>query len=346
MSANTRTSCTHVSTCFGQDLYVPSGMAPHSAYPGYAHSKHTYPWTVHFSDMALRVQSTECTGKRTEPGSPCGPCARLLKHSVIEGIEDRNRNGFSEKTPFQWLTMADAINLLHQKNAQINRLKLTGLNMARSLLSRASNLDAHKCFLMAVGEGNIPGIHRLVSISRKAGESIYTILDKCSRAVRNVYHPKSYNEREFQQLFLFHKLGGVAVAEIAHRALGLPSIEATRRHIDTRPLVASPKMPTDLEMMQNLEHAFPHNQTPSMRKGGFQLMADEIKLESRMRWDPRTNNILGICREHGKRYGLEFRSMAQATALRDGIRDEDVHLASKVSRELLMYAAMIKINTM
>ena len=78
-------------------------------------------------------------------------------------------------------------------------------------------------------------------------------------------------------------------------------------------------MSTDLEMMQNLNHAFPHNQAPPTRKGGFQLMADEIKLESHMRWDPHTNNILGICHKYGKRYGLKFQSMAQATALRDGI---------------------------
>jgi hypothetical protein len=176
--------------------------------------------------------------------------------------------------------MAGAIKLLHQKNAQINQLKLSGLNMARLLLSRASHLDAHKRFLIAVGNGNVKGIHRLVSVSRKAGESIYTILEKCNRAVQNIYHPKSYQEREFQQLFLLHKLGGVAVAEIGHRAFGLPSIEATRRRINTQPLVASPKMPTDLEMIHNLEHAFPHNQAPPTRKGGFQLMADELKLET------------------------------------------------------------------
>jgi hypothetical protein len=297
------------------------------------HNSFKYPWTIHSSDAALKVQSIECTGKQTESGKPCGSCAQLLKHDVIQGIEYRNRHGVSESTPFQWLTMADAITLLHRKNAQINQLKLAGLNMARSLLSHASHLDAHKRFLMAVGEGNIKGIHRLVSVSRKAGESIYTILDKCNRAVRNLHHPKSYQEQEFQQLFLLHKLGGVAVAEIAHRAFGLPSIEVTRRHINTQPLVASPKMPTDSEMMQNLEHAFPHSQAPMTRKGGFQLMADELKLETRMRWDPRTNNILGICREHGKRYGLEFRSMAQATALRDGIQDKDVHLANEASRK-------------
>jgi len=72
------------------------------------------------------------------------------------------------------------------------------------------------------------------------------------------------------------------VAEIAHRVFGLPSIEATQQHINTQPLITSPKMLTDLKIMQNLEHAFPHNQAPSMHKGGFQLMADKIKLESCM----------------------------------------------------------------
>jgi hypothetical protein len=49
-----------------------------------------------------------------------------------------------------------------------------------------------------------------------------------------------------------------------------------------------------------------------------------------MRWDARTKNILGVCREHGKRYELEFRSMNQAIALRDGIHDGNVHLATEV----------------
>ena len=87
----------------------------------------------------------------------------------------------------------------------------------------------------------------------------------------------------------------------------------------------------DLEMVQNLEHTFLQNQAPAIQKGGFQLMADEIKLETQMWWDARTNNILGICCEHRKCYGLEFQSMAQATVLKDGIRDGDVHLATKVS---------------
>ena len=164
-------------------------------------------------------------------------------------------------------------------------------------------------------------MHTLVSISRKAGDSIYAILDKYHRAAQDVFRPLSYEEQDYQQVFLFHKLGGVAVAELAHHAFGLPSIETTRRHITTRPLIASTKMPTVVEMAQNLNQAFPPctGAVAVRRKCGFQLMVDELKLESHKHWDARTNQILGICREHSTPYSLEFQSMAQAVALRDGI---------------------------
>jgi hypothetical protein len=125
-------------------------------------------------------------------GKPCDACRKLLKHKVIKGIEDRNQYSFSENTPYHWLTVAELANTLNRKNAELNQLKLSGLNMARSLLSRALHLDVYKQFVMVVGEGNVKDLHRLVSVSRKAGESIYTILYKCHRAVQNVYHPKSY----------------------------------------------------------------------------------------------------------------------------------------------------------
>jgi hypothetical protein len=116
-----------------------------------------------------------------------------------------------------------------------------------------------------------------------------------------VYSPKNYADANYKQLFLFHKLGGRAVAELAHRTQGLPSIDATRHHICAQPLHASPKMPTASEMSANLDISYPPSSAlPTTHCTcciGFQLMADEIKIESRLRWDSRTNMILGVCRE-------------------------------------------------
>ncbi|KIM71403.1 hypothetical protein PILCRDRAFT_82813, partial [Piloderma croceum F 1598] len=165
------------------------------------------------------------------------------------------------------------------------------------------------------------------------GGSIFTILDKISKACTQVYHPKNYSNADYQQLFLFHKLRGVAVAELAHRTRGLPSIDVTRHYIKPQWLTPSPKMPTLLEMSSNLEISYLSSSMPSpaTQKVGFQLMADEIKIESRMRWNARTNMILGICREHSADYSLEFRMVAQPEAIVRGIKDQKLHFASEAT---------------
>ena len=60
---------------------------------------------------------------------------------------------------------------------------------------------------------------------------------------------------------------------------------------------------------------------------------DEIKLQERLRWDPRTNMILGVCREHGGECVLEFRTMTQADHLVANLVSERVHMASEVSHD-------------
>lgn len=36
------------------------------------------------------------------------------------------------------------------------------------------------------------------------------------------------------------------------------------------------------------------------------VIFDEIATEKRLRWDPKSNMFLGVCREHGHRTSLEF----------------------------------------
>jgi hypothetical protein len=226
------------------------------------------------------------------------------------------------------------MDLLRSKNQQINALKLDRLNLERSLLVRARHLEAFKRYLFAVAKGDIPRLHSLVDTMIQDGASIFAILEKIGMASRQVYSPKNYVDADYKQLFLFHKLGGRAVAELAHRTQGLPSIDATRRHIRTQPLHASPKMPTTSEMSANLDISYPPSPAlptiPSTCRIGFQLMADEIKIESRLRWDSRTNMILGVCREHTANLSMEFRTIAQPDAIIQGISKEECHFASEV----------------
>jgi hypothetical protein len=157
-------------------------------------------------------------------------------------------------------------------------------------------------------------------------------LNKINQAASTNYHPCSYEEADFQRSFLFWKLGGRSAANIAHRTLGCPSIDSARRHVGTKPLSTSPGMPTLSQITSNLAIGFEHQPHDRACIIGMTMPVDEIKIQERLRWDSRTNMILGVCREDGHKCSLEFRSMTQADFLLDSLNAGHVHFASEVSR--------------
>ncbi|KAJ7187789.1 hypothetical protein C8R46DRAFT_1241005 [Mycena filopes] len=318
--------------CIGQEMPLEPGKKPTLSYPLSIHAKRDLPWTVTFGNSVI-LRSNDCRGPAQKSGT-CTPCAELLRTPVIKGILERNKYGPRRNTPYAYLTTGHTQALLHKKEAHINNLKLSGLNLARKLMVRATHLEEHSRFVLAVSKGDVPRIGSIVANCMKHGDSIFATTEKLSRAAIGAFHDRSYSHISHQQLYLFLQLGGPAAAELAHRCLGLPSINATRRHIATKPLVASPKSPTMDEMLRNLDTAFP-TPFPASSDGtsgpGFQIMLDELKVEGRMRWEPRSNMILGLCREHSGNFELEFRSIAEAEAIHEGLAANTVHLASEAT---------------
>ncbi|KAJ6609514.1 hypothetical protein B0H10DRAFT_1813540, partial [Mycena sp. CBHHK59/15] len=247
---------------------------------------------------------------------------------------ERNETGVHPNTPFAFLTFDDAQTLLRKKNDQINGLKLSGLTLAQTLLVRARHLAAHSRLQIAVARGNVPRIHSIVTNCMKNGDSIFTCIEKIGRATNGTFADVSYTRAEHQQLYLLLNLGGRAVAELGQRCFGLPSISTAKHHIATKPLIVSPGVPTKAEMHHNLDTVFPKNYPPPADGSlgpGFQIMVDEIKVEGRMRWDARSNMILGLCREHSSRFDLQFHGMGQAEALHAGLANDAVHLTSEAT---------------
>ena len=63
------------------------------------------------------------------------------------------------------------------------------------------------------------------------------------------------------------------------------------------------------------------------------IAVDELKVQECLRWDPHSNHILRVCREHGSCLGasaLEFRSIIQADAVLTGLKDKFIHFATEV----------------
>lgn len=195
-----------------------------------------------------------------------------------------------------------------------------------------------------MSRSDIPRLHSLVATAQRRGSSIYRILELIDLAVQQVYKLKGYSETDFQCQFLFLKLGGRQTAELAHRTCGLPSSDATREHIQTKPLIVSAKAPTLVEMTENLNTSFRMGKSAELGSNisnqarhscgpGYQEMADELKVESRLRWDANRNIILGPCREHVKPYSVEFCTMDQPHALAEGIQHNNLHFATEVRHQ-------------
>ncbi|KAG6907021.1 hypothetical protein DXG01_010890 [Tephrocybe rancida] len=251
------------------------------------------------------------------------------------GIRHHADMGAHEKTPWAYLTPAQMYSALERKSKQVNHLKLRGLNMGRKLGVRNQKIAGWKRFVVALANGDIPRVQTIVRTGLRNGRSLYSMIEKLDKAAQRVYNPHGYEQSDYERAFLIWKLGGRAAANIAHRALGTPSINTTKEHIASSPLRTSPGVPTMREMADNLALCHPRRvpaeagqQRPVL---GMVMQVDEIKIQERLRWDPCSNMILGVCREHGHQCALEFRTIFQADTLLECLKSDLVHLASEAT---------------
>jgi len=138
-----------------------------------------------------------------------------------------------------------------------------------------------------------------------------------------------YTEEELLRSVAYLRIGGSRAAEFAHRAFGAPGLSTVRRNTAIVPLSASASFPTRAEIQRNIRSAFENANV--CESYGYVLMIDEIKVEERLRWDPATNNILGVCREHSRHLGLGFCSVNDVKVLFQEILDGKCHYAKEVS---------------
>jgi hypothetical protein len=176
--------------CYGEELLVSGRKVPAWSYPFGLHKLHSVPWDVIVKGDGLVVKSTAChTMKISNPSAiACTTCSDLLRHTLLQGVLERVEHGVHEHTRHEYLN-TNLHELLLRKNEQINALKLSRLNLERSLAARARPLEAFKRFVIAVGKGDIPCLHQLVSAAHKNGSSIYAIMEKIDMATRQAYHP-------------------------------------------------------------------------------------------------------------------------------------------------------------
>ncbi len=256
--------------CPGFHRVLRDDISPVSAYPLLLHSKRELPWTTVISGDSITLVSTACTIHSPPPdwrisifpeslisnrALPCTECQRLHGNNLIMGLRNRALDGAHESTPWQYLSMSQLMAITERKTAEITKLKLGALNSGKQIMQKNRELDTWKRLAMAIGQEDIPRIRALMASEVKHGRSVYSMLEKIDQAAKRLYSAKDYKEVDFHRAFLIYKLGGRSAADIAHKALGIPSITTTKRRIGTVPLQSSARTPTLGEMEKNLDIA-------------------------------------------------------------------------------------------
>ncbi|KAJ7859039.1 hypothetical protein B0H14DRAFT_3864214 [Mycena olivaceomarginata] len=267
------------------------------------------------------------------------PCDELDRRGdSLDGIRQRIANGVNENTPLMFFPFGGLVRRIRKKDDQLQAMRLTKLNDTRLLAGKITELDLHKQLMMAIATSNK---HRILSLIRAGlnGESIDAMLNHFYRACIDVHHegpkynPKGFTEDDYMVGLCVLRLGGTRLADLLHRALGLPGLTTLRKHSVIRPLRASVAMPKVAEIEANIDAYTAAEDTPTgpPRIVHQVLMLDEIAVEKRARWDDKTNMILGACREHSQNAALEFCHLDDATTFFEHINSNQVHLASEAT---------------
>ncbi|KAJ7153390.1 hypothetical protein C8R46DRAFT_1197422 [Mycena filopes] len=325
--------------CPGLELIFPPGQNAHLSYPFAAHARAPL-WNYATEGDRFFLRATNCV-KILDDGVTvtCHKCTRLESNEVLRGIRDRIRNGVKEHSNYDWFPIGGLIEKLHRKADQNSELRLTRLNDARKLVAKIAELDVHKQLMMAIASGEVNRVVPLLQAGFRNGESARALLERFYRACVDVYregptyNPKGFTQDEYMVGICVLRLGGARLADILHRALGLPGLTTLRKHAIIRPLRASPALPTISEIEDNINAYTDGEEIPTgpPRIIHRVIILDEMAVERRARWDDKTNMILGACREHSAKVPLEFATVDDATQFFDAIANDEVHLATEAT---------------
>ncbi|KAJ7092187.1 hypothetical protein C8R44DRAFT_554520, partial [Mycena epipterygia] len=307
-------------------------------YPLGLHDTMTLPWGYSYINGVLALRSYGCHRIAVKDGGNCRPCAELINEPMVQNILNRAEHGMDERMTYQYYSFAGLVELLRRKNQRLQELRFRGLNTARQLLSQAKSLSDYKRLVRAIGSGVAKNVDRLVRVALRRKRGVRAILWLYADAARGVYHPKDYTEEDDMRGILMWKMGGNRLADIAHRALGLPSRTTLRDRLIVPPIIPSPGIPQASEVAKNVEACFKSiTDVLASKKVVHQIiMFDELATEKRIRWDHKTNNFLGVCRQHASKVSLQFNSDQDLEELfrslaKTDTRDPEVHYAGEAT---------------
>ncbi|KAJ6449180.1 hypothetical protein C8R45DRAFT_1131162 [Mycena sanguinolenta] len=311
-----------------------------ATYPYGLHEPGDVGWEpIHFDSKknTIYFRSDSCLApEQGGNGNPCSHCQQLPRTSAFSKLEAR-AIAAKDHTPWQYLTPSQQRALITKLTKTCKELRTQLSNKSRAnARSQRANTD-YRRIMMLLSQNEIPGLRRLLIGLLKRGASPQMVLALLERCINGFYRPhQPFNKRELDISFLIKSLGGPKLLYALQKSYGLASVSTVQRKQPIPRLLPSVGVPNKAEISHNISSFFdPEIKPPKSYPGsptlpGNIIMFDGIAIETKCRYCPRRNVILGLCREHVNRFNTQVDTMESVDAVRTALAETDLKSSTKV----------------
>ncbi|KAF8135316.1 hypothetical protein K438DRAFT_1640163 [Mycena galopus ATCC 62051] len=294
------------------------------------------PWLQHDNrDLGWEPISFEADGRITfrsdtcKPssniGAPCRACQMLPDSALFRRMIGTAKEALPH-TPWEYLTpkqMQDTMKRLAQRNksltSRVNHLKAVNVTAKR-------RISEHRRIMMMLAQNDIPGLRRILTVMARRGAGPNALIAILKRARDGLFNARGgFNNRDMDLSFLVKSIGGPKLLYALQKSHGLASVSTVKRNNKIPRLVTSIGAPTLEDINANIASFFdpeikpPPLQRPGIALAGNILMLDGVSLETKCRYCPDRNSILGLCREHSHRVNTKVESLESVENVRNAL---------------------------
>ncbi|KAJ6618015.1 hypothetical protein B0H10DRAFT_1947987 [Mycena sp. CBHHK59/15] len=187
--------------------------------------------------------------------------------------------------------------LLAKMRTQIIKLR------TKDVLRR--KLTDHQRIMMLLASDDVPGLRRILLTALKWGASPQVVYSLLEQAIAGLFSAwGGFTDRDLDISFLVKAIGGPRLLYALQKSHGLASRSIILHNQTIPQLQASIAIPSRDEINANISALLnplikpPPSQSGHEKLVGHAVMFDGVALETKCRYCPRRNVILGLCREH------------------------------------------------
>ncbi|KAJ6609768.1 hypothetical protein B0H10DRAFT_2295284 [Mycena sp. CBHHK59/15] len=229
---------------------------------------------------------------------------------VIQSDHDfMERSGdAAEHTPWDYLTAQQHKALLAQMRTQIKKLRTQLENSKRTQDVLHRKLTDHQRIMMLLTSDDVPALRCILVSALKRGASPQVIYSLLERAIAGLFTARGgFTDRDLDIAFLVKSIGGPRLLYALQKSHGLASRSTVMRNQAIPRLQTSIATPSREEIDANISALLnPLIKPPPVQSGheklvGHAVMFDGVALETKCRYCPHRNAILGLFWEHSDR---------------------------------------------